>query len=123
MKLQRKNDTNTKHHQWSEKLHHASLHMRFWSIALNRKRNKIATEDILNNIRKTLKTLPRTLPIVATIIQHKNQARKHLRHIREQAGKLRKAFFSGTQRKNSNKAERKHKIHPHSNQSSGPTNT
>ena len=79
---------------WSEKLHHASLTVRFWKTAESGTTPPIQNQqDSLDEIRNELSSLPTSIPTLPIIKENLKEAMKVLRKTRVNAVEARKEFL------------------------------
>jgi hypothetical protein len=84
---------------WSEKLHLASMKVRYWQVALTASMTGVAQDDLLATLGpKIWKTIPSTPLLLRTLRSVGKAARRALRRIRRDAYDERKAFLEELRR-------------------------
>jgi hypothetical protein len=79
---------------WSEKLHLASMEVRYWQVALTERLTGVSQRTILAEIGpKIWKTVPPTPQLLRSLRSIGNAAKQALRRIRRDAYEERKAFL------------------------------
>jgi hypothetical protein len=79
---------------WSEKLHLASMKVRYWQVALTERLTGVSQQTILDDIGpKIWKTVPSTPQLLRSLRSIGNAAKRALRRIRRNAYEKRKSFL------------------------------